>query len=88
MAAKIPDKTHTITVCIYYSGVRVYMDSCNEKFTDFAVRLVDGAGPSQGRVEVYHADQWGTVCDDGFGVSEGDVVCRELGYPGIDTLHP
>ena len=27
MAAKIPDKTHTITVCIYYSGVRVYMDS-------------------------------------------------------------
>ena len=64
------------------------MDSCNEKCTDFAVRLVDGAHPSQGRVEVYHADQWGTVCDDGFGVSEGDVMCRELGYPGIVTLHP
>ena len=24
--------------------------------------------------------QWGTICADGFGLYEGDVICRQLGY--------
>ena len=31
-------------------------------------------------MEVYCNGQWGTVCDNGFGRTEADTVCRQLGY--------
>ncbi|KAL5012866.1 hypothetical protein ScPMuIL_011417 [Solemya velum] len=45
------------------------------------IRLVGGASNSSGRVEVFHNNQWGTVCDDIWRPSEASVVCRMLHFP-------
>ena len=45
-----------------------------------AVALVGGGNPRVGRLKVFHANQWGTVCDNGFTDAAARVVCYSLGF--------
>ncbi|XP_037882246.1 protein bark beetle isoform X1 [Glossina fuscipes] len=48
------------------------------------VRLLGGAGPYEGRLQLFLNGRWGTVCDYGWTEVNAALVCHHLGY----TLNP
>ena len=64
--------THSI---LYADTTRIWENPYN-----LQVRLTRGETVNQGLVEVFCNGQWGTVCDDGFGRTEADTICSQLGY--------
>ena len=61
--------------------VSVVVNSASET----GVRLVDGPSAFEGRLEVYHDDNWGNVCDDGFDTKAAAIVCKMLGLPRYES---
>ncbi|XP_036336619.1 uncharacterized protein LOC118746806 isoform X9 [Rhagoletis pomonella] len=49
-------------------------------------RLQGGRSPSEGRLEVRYRGEWGTVCDDDFGLKEAQVICNSMGFYGLPTI--
>ncbi|CAC5422959.1 Neurotrypsin,Scavenger receptor cysteine-rich type 1 protein M130,Mucin-like protein,Hemicentin-1,Thrombospondin-2,Semaphorin-5A [Mytilus coruscus] len=58
-------------------GVRCYGSYGN---VEGDLRLVGRNSPEEGRLEIYHHSEWGTVCKDYFDTSDALVACRQLGY--------
>ena len=48
------------------------------------VRLVNGTAYNEGRIEIFHSNEWGSICDNTFDKEDGQVVCRML---GLDTTY-
>ena len=52
----------------------------NDTADEGTARLVGGVSPLEGRIEIFHLGQWGTVCDYNWDLADATVVCHELGY--------
>eukprot|EP00731_Ephydatia_muelleri_P030563 Em0022g77a len=69
--------------CTDAAGVRcIGADQCAHG----AVRLADGDGPNEGRVELCIRGKWGSVCDDYWDNAAAKVVCRQLGFQHQEAL--
>ncbi|XP_054086294.1 uncharacterized protein LOC105212916 isoform X2 [Zeugodacus cucurbitae] len=71
-------KTHDVCNGINNCGNRKDEENC--KHLGYEVRLTGGETSNMGRIEVKLLGKWGYVCDDKFGLSDAEVVCRELGF--------
>ena len=55
---------------------------------DVQIRLTgSGSTRCSGRVEIYHNNIWGTVCDDDWDLDDAEVVCRQLGCGTSVSVH-
>jgi len=50
--------------------------------TPLHLRLVGGSNELEGRLEILYYGYWGTICDDFFDITNANVACRRLGFPG------
>ncbi|KAK7477000.1 hypothetical protein BaRGS_00031776, partial [Batillaria attramentaria] len=53
---------------------------CDADWLKYPVRLVNGSGPWEGRVELHAFGQWGSIGSDSWDSHDAMVVCRMLGY--------
>ena len=59
---------------------------------DYKFRLFNNdtgsSNATQGLLEVYFNNQWGTVCDDFFNMNAANVICKMMNFGGALDFHP
>ena len=67
---------HHLKCCWKVQPITFFVDgTCNNS----DIRLVEGRNSLEGRVEVCHQGQWGTVCGYSWDFRAASVACRQLG---------
>lgn len=51
------------------------------------MRLVGGAGPWEGRVEIQNGGHWRGVCHDNLNQQAAEILCRMIGFPDKSVRH-
>ncbi|CAG2223876.1 unnamed protein product [Mytilus edulis] len=69
----------TTTSCDGYSNVGLFCEPT-------PVKLVNGAGLWEGRIEIFKNGHWGSVCDSSFSTKEALVICRMLGFKELENI--
>jgi hypothetical protein len=59
----------------------IYMSDKSDLF-DGNIRLETCRSDGCCRVEIFYRNQWVTVCDDGWGQTDTEVVCHQMGCDG------
>jgi 4-hydroxyphenylpyruvate dioxygenase-like putative hemolysin len=62
----------------YFTALLYFETAC----TQGDIRLVAGSASNEGRVEICNQNQWGSVCDMGWDLTDARVACRHAGYSG------
>lgn len=65
---------------ILYGSITLIASSYVTGEIEGQVRIADSGKKGTGRVEIYHENQWGTICNDFWDLNDATVVCQELGY--------
>ncbi|KAJ8673362.1 hypothetical protein QAD02_004624 [Eretmocerus hayati] len=83
MGFRLPDKEgeeNQTIVLTSSEGPPVFRDESEGR----QIRLVDGPSPLEGRLQIFHKEEWRSVCTNSRNWTRADLetACRELGYQG------
>ena len=72
-------------VCIHTYFYPLKLSGSGNNCTNGEVRLISTYRRSEGRVEVCHNNQWGTICGNSWYGNSTQVACSQLGYGGENS---
>eukprot|EP00057_Strongylocentrotus_purpuratus_P018677 XP_011673151.1 PREDICTED: scavenger receptor cysteine-rich domain superfamily protein-like [Strongylocentrotus purpuratus] len=56
---------------------------CNDQAYEGDLRLVNGLDYTEGRLEIFHDNQWGSICDTNWFGDDATVACRQMGLGNV-----
>nr|XP_054762565.1 deleted in malignant brain tumors 1 protein-like [Lytechinus pictus] len=75
-------RVFSICLMLLIGDVIANLVNTPEPIEDFSVKLVNGYVTNAGLLLIFYQGSWGTVCNNSWTITEADVVCRQMGYPG------